>query len=287
VGVIWGFISAVAFGSADFIARGVSVKLTPYHALFYIHFISGVLLAVVILLDGIPASATLSAVGLAALLGAVNTVGTLMLYRSLSIGKISVVSPITSSFGGIALVLSLLAGDSIPLGGIFSLGLMLVGIVIVSTVREDAQQDAKRTPLKGLPEAVIAALALGLNFWGLQFVVTPLGPYIPTLIGRIMTVILLAVLARPFHQSIAPPPREYWLKIGVVGLITTIGEIAYNIGVQGTTPGIVAVLSSLFSPVTVLLALIFLREKLARHQWVGVGIIFAATLLIGIFQNFA
>jgi drug/metabolite transporter (DMT)-like permease len=182
------------------------------------------------------------------------------------------------------LILSLLAGDVIPFGSIFSLVLMLVGIVIVSTVREDIQQEA-RTPLRGLPEAVITAVALGLNFWGLQFVIEPLGVYIPTLIGRVMTVVLLAVLARPVHQSIAVPPRAYWLKIGVVGFITTFGEIAYNVGVQGTTPGIVAVLGSLFSPVTVLLALIFLRERLARHQWIGVGIIFIATLLIGLFQN--
>ncbi len=68
--------------------------------------------------------------------------------------------------------------------------------------------------------------------------------------------------------------------------MTTIGEIAYNVGVQGMTPGIVAVLSSLFSPVTVLLALIFLHERLARRQWVGIGIIFVATLLTGMFQNF-
>ena len=286
MGIIWGFLSALCFGSADFMARGVSIRLTPYHALFYIHLVSGVLLFAVIMVDGIPASATADAVGLAALLGAVNTLGTLLLYRALSIGKISIVSPITSTFGGITLVLSLLAGDIIPFGSIFGLVLMLIGIVIVSTVREDAQQETKGIPLRGLPEAVITAVALGLNFWGLQFVIEPLGVYIPTLIGRIMTVILLVLLARPLRQSIALPPRAYWLKIGLVGFITTLGEIAYNVGVQGTTPGIVAVIGSLFSPVTVLLALIFLRERLARHQWVGVGIIFIATLLIGIFQNF-
>jgi drug/metabolite transporter (DMT)-like permease len=97
----------------------------------------------------------------------------------------------------------------------------------------------------------------------------------------------LALFVRPMRQSIAVPPRSLWLNFVVVGFVTTLGEVAYNIGVQGTTPGIVAVLSSLFSPVTVLLALVFLRERLARHQWIGVGIIFVATLLIGVFQNFS
>ncbi|MBC7811904.1 MAG: DMT family transporter [Burkholderiales bacterium] len=287
MGVVWGFLSALCFGSADFIARGVSVKLSAYHALFYIHLVSGVLLGIVVALDGIPSTATIAAVGLAVALGAVNTLGTLLLYRSLSIGKISLVSPITSTYGGVALILALLAGDAISIGGIFSLVLMLVGIVIVSIVRENNDSpDAQQVGLRGVPEAAVAAIALGINFWAMQFVVGPLGTYIPILIGRMVTVILLALLVRPTRQSIAVPPRELWLKIGAAGFVTTLGEVAYNVGVQGATPGIVAVVSSLFSPVTVLLALIFLHERMARHQWVGVGIIFIATLMLGIFQNF-
>jgi drug/metabolite transporter (DMT)-like permease len=289
VGVVWGLISALGFGTADFIARGISVRLSAYHALFYIHFVSGVLLTIVVLFDGIPSTATAGVVGLGLVLGSVNTLGTLLLYRALAIGKVSIVSPVVSTFGGVTLILSLLAGDTITTGGLFSLLLMLIGIVIVSRGQDDAStidERGKRPGLRGLPEAVISALALGVNAWGLQFVVEPLGSYIPTLLGRIMTVILLTLLSRPLRQSIAVPPREYWLRFGAVGLITTIGEVAYNVGIQGMTPGIVAVLSSLFGAVTVILALIFLQERLARHQWIGVGVIFVSVVLIGIFQNF-
>jgi drug/metabolite transporter (DMT)-like permease len=286
-GIFWGLLSALSYGSADYMARGVSARLTPYHGLFYIHMISGLLLFIVVLLDGIPATVNASALGLAILLGALNTLATLLLYRSLLIGKVSIVSPITSTFGGVTLLLSLLAGDYISPGGIFSLVLMLVGILIVSVVREAVPEGEQRAALRGLPEAVGAALAIGLNFWALQFVIEPLGPYIPTLVGRVVTVILLPLLAKPLHQSVAVPPRSLWLRIGVVALVTTIGEVAYNVGVQGTTPGVVAVISSLFSPVTVVLAMIFLHERLARHQWVGVGIIFVATVLVGVSQNFS
>jgi drug/metabolite transporter (DMT)-like permease len=286
MGIVWGIVSALAFGSADFIARGVSVRLSPYHALFYIHLLSGILLAIIVIINGIPQTASLGVVGLGALLGSVNTLGTLLLYRALAVGKLSIVSPITSTFGGVALVLSLLTGDAISGGSIFGLLLMLVGVVIASIVKEETPNDGQRRIVIGLPEAVIAAIALGINAWGLQFVVEPLGPYIPVLLGRMMTLLLLALLVRPLKQSIAVPPREYWLRFGAVGLITTLGEVAYNIGIQGTTPGIVAILSSLFGTVTVLLALIFLNERLARHQWVGVAIIFIAILLVGIFQNF-
>ena len=286
MGIFWGLLAALGFGTADFIARGASVKLTAYRALFYVHLVSAVALLVVIVFDSVPATATLGSVGLAAVLGAVNTLGTLLLYRALSIGKISIASPVTSAFGGVALLLSLLAGDKIPFGGVLSLLLMLVGIIMVSSVSHDPD-DPNRTGFKGLPEAIFAAITIGINSWGLQFVVGPLGAYIPTLIGRIMTMILLSLFARPMRQSIALPPRGLWRTIVAAGLITTVGEVAYNIGVKGTTPGIVAVLTSLFSAVTVFLALIFLHERLARRQWVAVGIIFVATILIGYFQYFA
>ena len=286
MGIFWGLLSAMGYGTADFIARNASVKLTPYRALFYVHFVSAAALLIIIVFDGIPATMTLASVGLAVVLGTANTVGTLLLYRALAIGKISIASPVVSSFGGVALVLSLLAGDSIPFGGVLSLLLMLVGIVIVSSVSH-TPDDASQSRVKGLPEAIVAAVAIGLNAWGLQFVVGPLGSYIPILIGRVMTLILLSALARPLGQSIGLPPRGLWRTIVAAGIITTVGEVTYNIGVKGTTPGIVAVLASLFSAVTVMLALIFLRERLARRQWVGVGIIFVATALIGYFQYLA
>jgi uncharacterized membrane protein len=285
VGILWGLISAFGYGTADFIARDVSVKLTAYRALLYIHLVSGLMMVAIILFDGIPASSTLDAVALCVGLSIANTVATLMLYRALSIGKISIASPVTSTFGGVALILALLAGDTISTGSVFSLVLMLVGIIFVSIVPDSPDTADQGNGLKGLPEAILSALLFGLYFWGIQFVVGPLGAYVPTLIGRIVTVVLLTAAARPLHQNVEAPSRSFWLKIIAAAVISTIGEVAYNLGVQGTTPGIVAVLSSLFSPVTVLLALIFLRERLARHQWIGVGIIFIATLLIGIFQN--
>jgi len=44
--------------------------------------------------------------------------------------------------------------------------------------------------------------------------------------------------------------------------------------------GVVTVLGSLFGAVTLILAFAILGERLARRQWVGVGLIFTGILLI-------
>lgn len=72
-------------------------------------------------------------------------------------------------------------------------------------------------------------------------------------------------------------PAIFWLFIIPTGLLDTLANVAYNVGISVALTSIVVVLSSLFSAVTVLLAWVFLRERLAAWQWAGV-----VAILIGI-----
>ena len=63
-------------------------------------------------------------------------------------------------------------------------------------------------------------------------------------------------------------------------LLDTAANIAYNLGIASSLTSIVAVLSSLFGAVTVLLAWIFLRERLSPWQWLGVITIFLGIVLV-------
>ncbi|HEY0606143.1 MAG TPA: EamA family transporter, partial [Herpetosiphonaceae bacterium] len=82
------------------------------------------------------------------------------------------------------------------------------------------------------------------------------------------------------------PERSVWPWLLLIGLIDTIANTAYNLGIRSDAPGVVAVLGSLFSPITVLLGFVILRERLSQRQWVGVLVIFMAIALIGIVDNF-
>lgn len=73
------------------------------------------------------------------------------------------------------------------------------------------------------------------------------------------------------------PTRAFCLWMLPVALLDTTANVAYNVGITTSLTAVVAVISSLYSVVTVLMAWLFLRERLARWQWVGV-----AGILIGI-----
>lgn len=285
MGILWGFVAAFGWGTADFMARGVSIRLGTWRALLYAQLVSFVSLLPIIWWNPGATQLTVSALALGALLGVLNLIGSGLLYRALSIGRLAVVSPICSSFAAITLALSLLTGDVLSAGKIVGLVLTVVGVILASMPETTAAE--RRQGVRGIPEAIGAAVAFGVTFWGLKYVVPSTGPWIPVLESRIMALLLLPLLARPLGQSIALPERSVWPWLLVIGLLDTCANTAYNLGIRSDAPGVVAVLGSLFSPITVLLGFLILRERLTQRQWIGVLVIFIAIALIGIVDNVA
>jgi drug/metabolite transporter (DMT)-like permease len=287
MGIFWGFMAACGWGTADFAARGVSQRLGALRALLYAQFISFVCLLAIMAWNPMTTQPTLYTLALGALLGGLNTLGSAFLYRALAVGQLGIVSPIGSSFAAITLVLSLLTGDVLSMGKLTGLALTVIGVIMASTPEATATEAERKRGTRGIPEALGAAVAFGVTFWGLKYVVPSLGPWVPVLESRIMTLLLLPLLARSLGQSVALPERATWPGLLAIGLIDTCANVSYNLGLHSDAPGVVAVLGSLFSPITVLLGFLILRERLSQRQWVGVVVIFMAVTLIGIADNFA
>jgi drug/metabolite transporter (DMT)-like permease len=276
-------IAALGWGVADFLARDASLRLGAYRALLYTQGVSAACLALLVVWHPVVNEITAGMLTLTALLGGLSTAGVLLLYRALAVGQVAIVSPVASSFAAVTLALSLLTGDPIGPGKVAGLLLMVVGVILASSPPSKAPDtSAPRRSIQGIPEALGAALTLGIMFWGLKYVVPSLGPWVPVLVGRLMALLLLPILAWPFQQSVALPAQATWPSLLAIGLLDAGANVGYNVGLHSDVPGVVAVLGSLFSPITVVLAFVVLGERLAPRQWAGVVIIFVAIAAIGI-----
>jgi drug/metabolite transporter (DMT)-like permease len=79
------------------------------------------------------------------------------------------------------------------------------------------------------------------------------------------------------------PPKGTLIGIALVAaLLDTMAWVSYLIGYRFDHGAVVTALASLFSVVTIVLAGVFLKERLSRNQWAGVGVVLLGILLVSL-----
>ncbi|HWZ53216.1 MAG TPA: DMT family transporter [Candidatus Acidoferrales bacterium] len=287
--IILGLTGALCWGGADFAARFASRRVGAFRTLFYMQFFGFLVLSAYLkfrggFFDGIAPGWHPWA--LAALAGVLNMVASLSLYYSFEIGVMSIVAPVSSAYPALTVTLAIMSGERItPLRG-GGLAVTLLGVILAATsfapVKGPAAKETARLA-KGVGWAILAALGFGTLFWFLGFYVIPaVGPTISVWVIRLTSFSVLALLAVPARQSLQLPSGSVWWMLAAVGFLDTAAFIANNAGLRTGQVSVVSVLASLYGAVTVVLAWIFLREKLERSQWCGIVLIFVGIVLVSV-----
>lgn len=287
--IILGLTGALCWGGADFAARFASRRVGAFRTLFYMQFFGFLVLSAYLkfrggFFDGIAPGWHPWAP--AALAGVLNMVASLSLYYSFEIGVMSIVAPVSSAYPALTVTLAIMSGERItPLRG-GGLAVTLLGVILAATsfapVKGPAAKETARLA-KGVGWAILAALGFGTLFWFLGFYVIPaVGPTISVWVIRLTSFSVLALLAVPARQSLQLPSGSVWWMLAAVGFLDTAAFIANNAGLRTGQVSVVSVLASLYGAVTVVLAWIFLREKLERSQWCGIVLIFVGIVLVSV-----
>jgi drug/metabolite transporter (DMT)-like permease len=295
MGILLGLTAALGWGAADFLARYATRLAGFYRTLIFMQVVGFVGLGLYLALSG-EFERLLAQVGwqpwawavLAALL---NMFSSLALYRAFEVGVLTVVSPITASYAALTALLSLLSGEVISQQRGIGIGAVLFGVALAAAplrlpAKAAAGETIDKQPARltrGVGLALLSAVGYGIIFWIFGFQVIPaLGGIVPVWLIRLMTLCVLVALAAPARQSMRVPRGTAMWLIGVVGLLDTSAYVANTIGLTTREVAVVTVLASLYSTVTVLLAWMFLRERLHWSQWLGIGAIFMGIALVSI-----
>ena len=275
LGVLFGLVSALVWGSGDFSGGVATRRSHPYVVLAAATFAGMAMLLVFAPLRGEPAP-TASTAFWAALSGVFGILGIGSLYRALASGSAVQVAPTAGVVGALLPVLFTLITRGLP-GGTQMAGfaVALPGIWLVS--RSPAQPQA--APSRGFWLAVLA----GCGFGGFFITIAQVDPgtlFIPLVVSKLVSfcltlLILLRLRVRPFTLH-APPAA--WLA----GLLDAGGNIFFLLATQLTRLDVATVLASLYPAATVLLAYWVLREKIAPAQWAGLVLCLAAVAFIAL-----
>ncbi len=214
------------------------------------------------------------------LAGGCNTVAMFSFYRCLEVGKVAVVAPLSASYPVLTLLLSMFSGERLTILRACGIAVTLLGVIFVARGEAGSDETSKNAK-QGIAWALFAATAFGLLFWilGLRIIATT-GPYaslwLIRMTGSLVSLSALLLKRLPVFESLG---TSNWQPT-VMGFLDTGAFALSNRGMQMEQVSVITVLSSLYGAVTVVLAALFLRERVSRIQWLGIIAIFAGILLI-------
>jgi drug/metabolite transporter (DMT)-like permease len=271
--------AAFCWGTADFIGGLQARQLPPLIVAVAGQLTGAILLAIWILADGVPVPGT-NLLLLAGGVGLINAIAFLSLYSALAIGDMSRVAPVLGTAGIVPLVFGLAGGDHPSALQLFGVVAAVAGVIALSAQKSS---DDGASSLGGGGKATLLALTaatcMGLTLVGIKRV-SEYDPFWAVFLVRVSGIALLAAMTAillPERPSLASLPFIPLTAIGALDVgANALWAVASTLGLLS----LVAVLGTLFPAVTVLLALIFLHERLEGHQLLGVLAVLGGGALI-------
>ncbi|WP_405475650.1 EamA family transporter [Streptomyces sp. NBC_00009] len=268
--------SSLAYGCADFLG-GLGARKA--HVLRTVMVAAPASLAVELLLwPVLGASFSPAALGWGAASGVASAAAFALLYKTLAIGPMNVLSPVTALVSAALPVgVGLMQGERLGMAGLLGLPLALVAVVLVSAGRGAGSARPSRTALL-LALGAGAAIALQLIF--LHQAPSDSG-VAPLVIGRAVSSAVTLAAAGIMHRRLGPEKPAYAMSAGA-GVLDSLANLLFLLAARSGDLTVVAVITALYPAGTVLLARKVLAERIHRGQLVGLGTAAVAVSLLAL-----
>ncbi|MBI2464180.1 DMT family transporter [Candidatus Peregrinibacteria bacterium] len=275
VAFIGGMMGMIGYGTADFFSKKTVDKIGIIKSLLYAKLIETVILSIFLLKDSSLPRLTLKNIIFLALFSIFSTIGYLALYKGFKIGKISIISSVTSTQVVITAIFSFLVfGEIFSKYKIIALIFIIIGIFFTAVNVKELKNNLRAHGLsKGVLEASCVVIIFGawIPLWD-QFVEGP-GWIIWSLFLNIFMMGILffyGIFFKKKFMRLGKGAPYFWiLFIAIFEGMANIGNTwAFN-GSNNTTSIITAITSS-YPLITVMLGYVFLRERLALSQYLGI-----------------
>lgn len=285
-GILAGLLSMFAWGVADFLAAKSTRKVGNVLTLFWMQIVGFLVASIYFLIN-------LSSFNIATvprfftilmIVGLLQLIANLFFYKGFKEGQVSLVSPIGSSWAMVTVILSVMflreAPQPIQIMGIL---LTFIGLILASINIKELFEIKKLTVLAGVREGIIAMIGWGLSFFLIVPASQALDWFLPVYIFRFSTLLFLTLYIffkkLPLKTSLKPSLAALYLPIGFLSIVA---PFSYSFGVGGEYASIVAPIAASSPLITIVLARIFLKEKITLNQASGIAAIITGIILISL-----
>ncbi len=280
IGIIFGMAAMLGWGASDFFVTKSSRGAGPFKAVLWSQMIALTMMFPIFLMFFKLPQFSITVIVLLILSGVLTVVSNLSFYKGLQVGKVSIVMPVESGWAVVTVLLSLtLLHEALTAIQTVGISLAIIGAVLVSFKWKDLLK--LKNHAKGVKYAVIAALAFGADFVVIDLMVSEIGWFLPIFFIGVITAFFLLAYSGVSRKDISFP-KNVALFIILVGILDTAAYLSYSTGVISEYAAIVAPIAAASPAVSIILAKVFLKEKLQINQHIGIVSVLTGLILLSI-----
>lgn len=283
IGILFGILAMVIFGIEDPLVKKLTHRIGVNHAILYRSFFSflTLLLASFIFAGTIFSSAKMMMLMLG--IGFIGYIAYVFYVKGISVGNVSVVSPVAHSFVIITVLLSVfILKESLTSLQIIAMAVIIIGIILVS-FKYSKLRKAKKL-VKGLGFALATVLGWGLLFFLWKVPMAATGPFVVSFYVEFyvffFTLLSLVFLKKKLlHPKI---DKGVWGFAALVGILAAFGSLFYALGINLEMVSLVAPIAASSPFIAVISSMIILKEKLELNQKIAVALIIIGLVIISL-----
>jgi drug/metabolite transporter (DMT)-like permease len=280
VTVVFGLLAAALYGVGDFAggmaARRVERANSAITVLLHSYPVGAVLMAA--LLPLFPGHLDGRVLGFGVLGGLAGLLGVAVMYQLMVTAPMNVVSPTTAVLAAIVpVVVGVGIGERPALTAWIGIAIGLAAVLLVSRTTEDHPHG--RTGARVIVLAFVAGVGFGLYFVFLARAGHDSGLW-PLVISRVASALAIVPLAARMRGIVRiTVPRTLTITL-LAGACDALANMFFLLASRAGLLSLASVLTSLYPAMTVLLAVLVLREHTSRTQRIGLALAAASVVLI-------
>ncbi|HEY6566796.1 MAG TPA: EamA family transporter [Actinomycetota bacterium] len=281
--MIFGLAAALGWGLADFSGAIAGRRIGSIVTVIVGQVLSVTFMTVLLLATGESTAAIRPIIGWIALNGVFTAAAYMTHYRALELGPVAVVSPIGATYAVVGVALAIVVLDERPAAlQVVGAVVTVLGVMLVSTDLKKLRAGTHGVP-PGLPWAIVAAFSFGVAAFLLGFASKEAGWIAGLWASRAAQVACYVPVAFIYRRQLAAlrPGPGLWVALAA-GAADILGVTTYAAGAERGYLSIVLAASAVFPMIAVLLSIRYLHERLVANQIVGVALVIAGLLLLGI-----
>ncbi len=286
--IISGISAAVFFGISDYLVTMPSRKLGQYRSVAYSMLFSALTILPVVLIMGIAKGITPFdfAMGMAASI--CLFIGILLADTAFRYGNLSITAPIVNAYPGVIVLGAVfLLGDKLLPVELLGICMVIAGIVLVS------MKFSALGKRKGLFAAGIGAAILSSFFLGVVGIFS--GVYTALIGFALFSFMQRSTSSVLGFVSVKAAGQEFWPRKDIRGMLPQLAgagfadgigvlSVLYAIFVNSANLPIVGTLGGFAGGISVIAALVMLKEKPERNQWLGIILAVLGAVLLSYFS---